>query len=69
MKVTHDGQRWNYRGHIIWFFDGYYDVHDHPDAHPLAEGFSTQDEARAFILGLQWFNAFEQGTIKINYNK
>jgi hypothetical protein len=49
MSKHYDGQRWNYRGFIIWCFDGYYDVHAHSDAHPIAEGLSTPDEARAVI--------------------
>ena len=69
MKTTHDGQRWTYKGFIIWFFDGYYDVHDDPDAHPLAEGLNTQEEARAFIDNERWFQSFSQGKISISYNR
>jgi hypothetical protein len=62
----HDGQRWNYRGFIIWCFDGYYDVHEEVDAHPLAEGLSTPEEARAVINDARWFKAFSGGSVKFS---
>jgi hypothetical protein len=57
--------RYSYKGYIIWKFDGYYDVHETVDGHPVAEGLSTATEAKAFINDARWFRAFETGSIKM----
>ena len=46
--ITTTDRWWKYRGYVIWFFDGYYDVQVHMDADPIGS-FATADEARAFI--------------------
>ena len=58
-KNHYDGHRWKYKGFIIWCFDGYYDVHEHPDAQPLAEGIATAHDARRFIDQQRRWNALE----------
>jgi hypothetical protein len=62
----YDGQRWNYRGFIIWCFDGAYDIHETVDGHPIAEGIPTAQEARAIINEERWYKAFTTGNIRIN---
>lgn len=69
MSAHPDGHRWNYRGFIIWCFDGYYDVHDHPDGHPIAEGLSTADDARKFINNERQWRAFENATLRLTVRR
>jgi len=41
---------YQYRGFLIWKFDGCWDVHRHKnDPQPLIEGLFSAKEARAFI--------------------
>lgn len=58
-KNHYEGHRWKYKGFTIWCFDGYYDIHEHPDAHPLAEGIATAREARQLIDERRRWNALE----------
>lgn len=73
MKTYEDGDRLTYRGMIIWCFDGYFDVHEEVDAHPIAEGLSTPEEAMAFIdkelNDQRWLNAINHGSITFNFQR
>lgn len=48
--VSADDYCYQYRGYLIWKFDGYWDVHRRKnDPQPLIEGLCSAKEARAFI--------------------
>ena len=48
MNTDNADRWWNYRGYVIWFFDGYYDVQITTQDEPL-DTFYTVEDARAFI--------------------
>lgn len=66
-ETHYEGQRWNYRGFIIWCFDGYYDIHKTVDGQPIAEGISTAAEARMIINQERISNAFASGNFTVTY--
>lgn len=59
---------YKYRGHTIYKFDGYYDVHtgNYPkNPQPIAEGFATAKEAKAFIDKERQDDALFKGHFRI----